>query len=65
MKYDSATKCISPELSRDIAILVLGEKPDLEPISESLPADERRADFLAKIAGDDESIIHTRVSDEI
>ena len=33
-------------------------KSDLEPISESLPADERRADFLAKIAGDDESIIH-------
>ena len=58
MKYDSATKCISPELSRDIATLVLGEKPDLEPISESLPADERRADFLAKIAGDEESIIH-------
>ena len=58
MKYDSATKCISPELSRDIATLVLGEKPDLEPISESLPADERRADFIAKIAGCEESIIH-------
>jgi len=58
MKYDSATKCISQELSRDIATLVFGEKPGLEPISESLPADERRADFIAKIAGCEESIIH-------
>ena len=58
MTYDSATKCISQELSRDIATLVFGEKPDLEPISESLPADERRADFIAKIAGCEESIIH-------
>ena len=65
MKYDSAIKCISQELSRDIATLILGETPDLKPISESLPSDERRADFLAKIAGCEESLIHTRVSDEI
>jgi len=67
MKYDSAIKCISPELSRDIATLILGEAPDLKPISESLPADERRADFLAKIkiAGCEESLIRTLVSDEI
>jgi len=58
MKYDSAIKCISPELSRDIATLVIGETPNLEPISESLPADERRADFIAKIVGCEESLIH-------
>ena len=58
MTYDSATKCISQELSRDIATLVFGETPDLDPISESLPADERRADFIAKITGCEESLIH-------
>jgi len=33
MQYDSAIKCISPELSADIATLILGRKPELEPIS--------------------------------
>ncbi len=58
MKYDSAIKCISPELSRDLVTLIIGETPNLEPISESLPADERRADFLAKIVGCEESLVH-------
>ena len=58
MQYDSAIKCISPELSADIATLVLGRKPDLKQISESLPSDERLVDFLAKMTGDDESILH-------
>jgi len=58
MQYDSSVKCISPELSADIATLVFGKKPDLEQISESLPADERRVDFLAKMTGDEESLIH-------
>jgi predicted transposase YdaD len=58
MQYDSAIKCISSELSTDIATLILGKKPDLEPISESLPSDERRVDFLAKVAGCEESLIH-------
>jgi len=58
MQYDSSVKCISPELSADIATLVLGRKPDLEQISESLPSDERRVDFLAKMTGDEESILH-------
>jgi len=58
MQYDSAIKCISPELSADIATLVLGRKPDLKQISESLPSDERLVDFLAKMTGDEESILH-------
>jgi len=58
MQYDSAIKCISPELSADIAALVLGSKPDLKQISESLPSDERLVDFLAKMTGDEESILH-------
>ncbi|MCD6206676.1 MAG: Rpn family recombination-promoting nuclease/putative transposase [Methanosarcinales archaeon] len=58
MQYDSSVKCISPELSADIATLVLGRKPDLKQISESLPSDERRVDFLAKMTGDEESILH-------
>ena len=58
MQYDSAIKCISPELSADIATLILGRKPELEPISESLPSDERRVDFLAKMTGNEESLLH-------
>ena len=58
MTYDSAIKCISPELSRDIATLILGETPELKPISETLPAYEHRADFLAKMGSDEESLIH-------
>ena len=58
MQYDSSVKCISPELSADIATLVLGKKPDLKQISESLPSDERRVDFLAKMTGDEESLLH-------
>lgn len=58
MTYDSAIKCISPELSRDIATLILGETPDLKPISETLPVYEHRADFLAKMGSDEESLIH-------
>jgi len=58
MQYDSAIKCISPELSADIATLVLGRKPDLKQISESLPSGERLVDFLAKMTGDEESILH-------
>jgi len=58
MQYDSAIKCISPELSTDIATLILGRKPDLKQISESLPADERRVDFLAKMTDGEESLLH-------
>ncbi|PXF61260.1 MAG: hypothetical protein C4B59_04730 [Candidatus Methanogaster sp.] len=58
MQYDSAIKCISPELSADIATLVLGSKPDLKQISESLPSGERIVDFLAEMTGDEESILH-------
>jgi predicted transposase YdaD len=58
MQYDSAIKCISPELSADIATLVLGRRPDLKQISESLPSDERLVDFLAKMTGDEECILH-------
>ena len=65
MQYDSAIKCISPELSADIATLVLGRKPDLKQISESLPSDERLADFLAKMTGDEEFILHARIPDPL
>ena len=38
------------------------EKPNLEPmVSESFTADERRVDFLAKIVGCEEALLHTRV----
>ena len=56
--YDSTIKCISPELSADIATLILGSKPNLKQISESLPSDERIVDFLAEMAGDEESLLH-------
>jgi len=58
MKYDSAIKCISQELSRDVATLIFGKTPDLTPIRDSLPTTERRADFIAKVAGDNESLLH-------
>jgi len=58
MQYDSTIKCISPELSADIATLILGSKPNLKQISESLPSDERIVDFLVEMAGDEESLLH-------
>ena len=64
MQYDTAMKCISAELSRDIITLIFGERPDLEPISGSLPSTEHRADFLARVIGDKDFIAHIEFQTE-
>ncbi len=38
--------------------LIFGERPNLEPISGSLPSTEHRADFLARVTGDTDFIAH-------
>ena len=58
MQYDTAMKCISPEFSRDLAALIFNRKMDLEPLPTALPSTEHRADFLAKVRGDEDFIIH-------
>ena len=64
MQYDTAMKCISAELSRDLITLIFGERPDLEPISGSLPSTEHRADFLARVIGDKDFIAHIEFQTE-
>lgn len=58
MQYDVAMKCISSEFSRDLATLIFDRRLDLKPLSTALPSTEHRADFLAKVAGDEDFIIH-------
>jgi len=64
MHYDTAMKCISAELSRDLMTLIFGERPILEPISGSLPSTEHRADFLARVTGDRDFIAHIEFQTE-
>ena len=43
---------------------IFGERSDLEPISGSLPSTEHRADFLARVTGDKDFIIHIEFQTE-
>ena len=58
MQYDVAMKCISPEFSRDLVTLIFDRRLDLKPLPTALPSTEHRADFLAKVTGDEDFIIH-------
>ena len=58
MHYDIAMKCISTELSRDLATLIFNRRLNLEPLPTALPSTEHRADFLAKVSSDEDFIIH-------
>ena len=44
--------------------LLFGERPNLEPISGSLPSTEHRADFLARVTGDRDFIAHIEFQTE-
>ncbi|MEA1864856.1 MAG: hypothetical protein U9N46_06625 [Euryarchaeota archaeon] len=58
MQYDIAIKCTTPKLSRDLTTLIFDRKLNLEPLQTALPSTEHRADFLAKVTGDGDFIIH-------